>query len=380
VETEEDEPDIVRCVGCGQSADESGCDIIELEEGANCTSCLSSCDACGEWYKHRDNIHYYPDICGDCQDDHFSCMNCGNVHSYDDSITSVDSEETYCSRCADRQWQYCGECSEWYADYNSNDDCQEVYRYGINDYSFKPTPIFHYRPEKQSKTFFGFELEVEAVHETISRGVDIVRDYTTDDLVYLKGDGSLNDGFEIVTHPMTHDYAMENFPWEMIEKLRQAGYRSWNTDTCGLHVHASRTSFVDRSHLWKWTYLINKNNKECIELAGRNSHYAQFYGVKPTSDIVLRKEMPRERYVAINLNPRDTVEVRIFKGSLRIARVKTALDFMQSTIEFADKLTIKDASAGNTWGMYRDYVGEHSHRFESLHLRLNADKLTDSSS
>jgi hypothetical protein len=94
--------------------------------------------------------------------------------------------------------------------------------------------------------------------------------------VYLKGDGSLNDGFEIVTHPMTHDWAMEKFPWEMIEKLRRSGYRSWDTDTCGLHVHASRTSFVDRSHLWKWTYLINKNNKECIELAGRNSHYAQF--------------------------------------------------------------------------------------------------------
>ncbi len=167
---------------------------------------------------------------------------------------------------------------------------------------------------------------------------------------------------------------------EGMQKLRRAGYRSWDTDTCGLHVHASRTSFVDRSHLWKWTYLINKNNKECIELAGRNSHYAQFYGVKPTSDIVLRKAQPRERYVAINLNPKHTVEVRIFKGSLRIPRVKTALDFMQSTIEFANKLTIKEASGGNTWGMYRDYVGEHAQRFENLHLRLNADKLTDASS
>ena len=115
-------------------------------------------------------------------------------------------------------------------------------------------------------------------------------------------------------------------------------------------------------------------------MAGRNSHYAQFWGVKPTSDIVLKKAEPRERYVAINLHPRDTVEVRIFKGSLRIARVKTALDFMQSTIEFANKLTIKDASSGKTWGMYKDYVGEHAQRFENLHLRLNADKLTDSAS
>ena len=376
MDTEEEE---TTCDSCGNTADASGCDIVELDDGTHCTSCLNSCDSCGEWYKYLDNTHWFADICGDCQDDHFACPQCNRVQNFDDSVSSTDSEETFCSRCADRYWTYCGECSDWYAD-SSNDECDDAYRYGINDYSFKPTPIFHYTPEKPSKTFFGFELEVEAVHETISTGVDIVRNYVTDDLVYLKGDSSLNDGFEIVTHPMTHDWAMEKFPLEMIEKLRRAGYRSWDTDTCGLHVHASRTSFVDRSHLWKWTYLINKNNRECIELAGRNSHYAQFYGVKPTSDIVLRKEMPRERYVAINLNPAHTVEVRIFRGSLRVPRVKTALDFMQSTIEFANKLTIKDASAGNTWGMYRDYVGEHSHRFENLHLRLNADKLTDSAS
>ena len=376
MDTEEEE---TTCDSCGNTADASGCDIVELDDGKHCTSCLNSCDSCGEWYKYLDNTHWFADICGDCQDDYFACPQCDRVQSFNDSVSSTDSEETLCSRCADRYWTYCGECSEWYAD-NSNDECDDAYRYGINDYSFKPTPIFHYTPEKPSNTFFGFELEVEAVHETISTGVDIVRKYVTDDLVYLKGDSSLNDGFEIVTHPMTHDWAMEKFPWEMIEKLRRAGYRSWDTDTCGLHVHASRASFVDRSHLWKWTYLINKNNRECIELAGRNSHYAQFYGVKPTSDIVLRKEMPRERYVAINLNPAHTVEVRIFRGSLRVPRVKTALDFMQSTIEFANKLTIKDASAGNTWGMYRDYVGEHSHRFENLHLRLNADKLTDSAS
>jgi hypothetical protein len=378
VETEEETE--TTCESCELTESNSGNDLVVLDDGTYCTGCLHSCESCNEWYFYVSSTHWFADICASCQDDYFGCPNCGATTSYDDSVSSTDSEETWCSRCASRYWDYCGDCGEWYADYNDNDQCDDAYRYGINDYSFKPTPIFHYKPEKPSQTFFGFELEVEAVHETISRGVDIIREHATDELLYLKGDGSLNDGFEIVTHPMTHDWAMEKFPWEMIEKLRRAGYRSWDTDTCGLHVHASRTSFVDRSHLWKWTYLINKNNKECIELAGRNSHYAQFYGVKPTSDIVLKKAMPRERYVAINLNPKHTVEVRIFKGSLRIPRVKTALDFMQSTIEFANKLTIKEASVGNTWGMYRDYVGEHSHRFENLHLRLNADKLTDSMS
>lgn len=376
METEVDEPETT-CENCNLTESESGNCIIGVDDGLFCTGCLNNCDACAEYYKYDSDTHWYPSICANCQDDHFYCSSCNGVYHFDDSISSTDTEETLCSRCADRYWTYCGECSEWYEDYDSNDECDEAYREGIHDYSFKPTPVFHYLPEKPSKTFFGFELEVEAVHETISAGVDIVRSYTNNDLVYLKSDGSLSDGFEIVTHPMTHEWAMEKFPWEMIEKLRRAGYRSWDTDTCGLHVHASRTSFVDRGHLWKWTYLINKNADECIKLAGRNSHYAQFYGVKPTSDIVLQKSTPRERYVAINLNPRKTVEVRIFKGSLRIPRVKTALDFMQSSIEFANKLTIKDASSGKTWDMFKDYVGEHAQRFDNLHLRLNADKLTD---
>lgn len=378
METEVPEPEAQEtCEHCGLTESDSGCDIITLDEGLYCTDCLRCCDACNQYYRHKSDTNWFDSVCADCQDDHFECSSCNRVYHFDDSISSTDTQETLCSRCADRYWTYCGECSEWYENYE-NDECDDAYREGINDYSFKPTPIFHYQPEKPSKTFFGFELEVEAVHETISAGVDIVRKYADDNLLYLKSDGSLSDGFEIVTHPMTHDWAMEKFPWEMIERLRKAGYRSWDTDTCGLHVHASRTSFVDRSHLWKWTYLINKNSDECIKLAGRHSHYAQFYGVKPTSDIVLRKSMPRERYVAINLHPRHTVEVRIFKGSLRIPRVKTALDFMQSSIEFANKLTIKEASSGKTWDMFKDYVGEHSSRFENLYLRLNADKLTDS--
>jgi len=36
---------------------------------------------------------------------------------------------------------------------------------------------------------------------------------------YCKHDGSLNDGFEIVTHPMTLDYHLHRMPWEeLLEK------------------------------------------------------------------------------------------------------------------------------------------------------------------
>lgn len=51
--------------------------------------------------------------------------------------------------------------------------------------------------------------------------------------IYIKHDGSLNEGFEIVTHPMTLRYHRENMPWkEVCHQVVEQGYRSHMTDTC----------------------------------------------------------------------------------------------------------------------------------------------------
>jgi len=94
VDTEEEADDTLVCTDCGQTAENSGCDIIELGDNKYCTSCLNCCDACGEYYMYVSSTHWYADICSDCQDDHFSCPNCSSVHHFDDSISSTDSEET----------------------------------------------------------------------------------------------------------------------------------------------------------------------------------------------------------------------------------------------------------------------------------------------
>ena len=65
-------------------------------------------------------------------------------------------------------------------------------------------------------------------------------------LAYCKHDGSLDDGFEIVTHPMSLEYQLHEMPWD--EVLREAiaqGYLSHQAGTCGLHVHVSRKAFGD---------------------------------------------------------------------------------------------------------------------------------------
>ncbi len=62
--------------------------------------------------------------------------------------------------------------------------------------------------------------------------------------IYCKHDGSLEDGFEIVTHPMSLEYHEKHMPWAaVLQEAVSMGYRSHQAGTCGLHIHVSRSAF-----------------------------------------------------------------------------------------------------------------------------------------
>ena len=62
--------------------------------------------------------------------------------------------------------------------------------------------------------------------------------------LYIKTDGSLDEGLELVTHPMTLEYHLNEMPWaEVLRKAQSMGYLSHAAGTCGLHVHISRLAF-----------------------------------------------------------------------------------------------------------------------------------------
>ncbi len=63
----------------------------------------------------------------------------------------------------------------------------------------------------------------------------------TEECIYIKSDGSLNSGMEIVTHPMSLNYHKTKMPWEeVVHKAVRLDYRSHKTSTCGLHIHVNQ--------------------------------------------------------------------------------------------------------------------------------------------
>jgi hypothetical protein len=181
----------------------------------------------------------------------------------------------------------------------------------------------------------GFELEVESNGSEYG-GPEYVYG-VLDDLAYFKEDGSLSDGFEIVTHPMTLSYA-HSMDWSWTQGLLDMGYRSWDRSSCGLHVHVDRRAFTGRLHQYSFTLILMRNKALSYLVAGRQGNsYASF-------DTDVRREIPKhikgqhnnaQRYSAVNVLPTSTLEVRMFRGSLKKERILAALEYVHSAVEYS---------------------------------------------
>jgi hypothetical protein len=71
----------------------------------------------------------------------------------------------------------------------------------------------------------------------------------------------------------------------------------------------------------------------------------------------LKGEKFPERYCAVNLSNADTIEVRIFRGSLNERRVRSAIESVDCAIQYAGTLSVHDINQGALkFGRFADWV------------------------
>ena len=325
------------CSRCGQEfAPEQ---LIPFQDELLCPVCLDEqttvCSCCGERIYKTDNsgTDTIP-LCEDCYDNHYErCTHCGAlIHRRD---TYYRGDDPYCYDC-----------------YHT------LPAQGINDYYFKPEPIFY----GTGKRYFGVELEVDEGGESDSNAERVLDIANSDrELIYCKHDGSLNDGFEIVTHPMTLDFHENNMPWaEIMEEAKKMGYLSHQAETCGLHVHVNRTTFGNteseqEAAIARVLYFFEKFWEELLKFSRRTQrqldHWAARYGYKEKPKDILdhaKGHNSAGRYTAVNLTNRDTVEFRMFRGTLKYSTLIATLELLDNICEMAVYLTDKDVQ-GLSW-------------------------------
>ena len=193
------------------------------------------CEGCENYFHENERTeHVYGNTsyCNDCfYENHTYCRQCDESIRTDDSRYSEITQYDYCEYCFGELHSYCENCGN---DYWAEDGCN--CGVSIHNYSYKPDPIFFKNPNENSKYFLGVELETESKGNCRSSCAEEINEISK--LYYLKNDSSIEDGFEIVTHPFSHSWYNENKSIfnDLLDTLRDHGFRSYNTSTCGIHI------------------------------------------------------------------------------------------------------------------------------------------------
>jgi len=310
------------------------------------------CDYCGGILDEGEGTWVGDEVlCQDCVDEQcVICDHCGEAIWHNDAVE--DENTTLCQECFGDHYYRCECCQtivhnsnvNWRMDLPYCESCFDEFQDEIEEYSYKPSVCFF----GEGKLFMGVELEVdEGGKDDDNAGTLKSIANSSDEHIYIKADGSLDDGFEIVSHPMTLYYHMHEMDWEsVLKEAVDMGYRSHQTSTCGLHVHVNRDAFGSNQAeqeevIAKILYFVEAHWNELFRFS-RRSHYnmdrwAARYGFEKTGRKILEKAKSgyTSRYVAVNLKNYYTIEFRLFRGTLKYNTFIATLQMVQKICDVA---------------------------------------------
>ena len=294
------------------------------------------------------------------------CDGCEEVfHGYD-TYYREHADGTYCESCDP------GEEEDEAEDTSSN----TIYNYSTRIEHILP---MHLTPGVRH---FGIELEQEFPNDRPEEECSWAMDEYPDlaGLCIWKSDGSLSNGAELVSLPKPLDYWQSANPVQALcndEQWRRVA-RSHKTTTCGLHVHVSRNT-VPEPVIAKMVVLFNDPSMtETLSLVARrapNTSYCQASKKRWLSDPnslwqqaqydwrnysadkpdpvryarrpyqISKKQVTQGgRYTPVNLTD-NTIEFRIFRGTLHWPTIIASIEFCDASISFCQQFGASSMNA-----------------------------------
>jgi hypothetical protein len=312
----------VKCAHCGKHGSFDSVKEVVTESGAVekwCASCYSSCST----------------ECGHC---HRRILN--------NRLVDVDGQN-WCQACAEAHTTACSLCGRRTGravDDPSGDggqicrNCAENRSAGIV-LSYHGLPRSRLKFWGESGLYLGFELEAgnapEAKYHMAAirvNAIDPGRNH-----YHLERDGSIpGNGFELVSAPHTLE-EHKKFNWaKVVKTMADNGLRSHDCGgRCGLHVHVSR-DFLSSNDRVNIDAFVLRNKTFWERIARRTqSDYARYLN-KPDDQM----GNSSERYCAVNFRPNDTVEFRLFRGTLRFTTLMATLEIVDGLCRWVKTRTV----------------------------------------
>lgn len=323
---------------------------------------IISCDACGDLLAAYNAVRITSNpearFCASCASAATRCIHCGGLFLDVDDAT----DNWICNECR-HLYSRCTDCGSYFRPDDPDEvlccDCAEDDGF-VRRYHYKPVPVFNPPKTSASAVYMGVELEAGGASECDRDCCAEALSYSTSPF-YLKRDSSIPEyGFELVTHPCSLEYHTNSFGWgKVLNAMRNHNLRSHSIDNCGLHIHVNRDALNSRQWIivdWfiakfsdKWTAIARRSpNRYC--------HQKELDGRK------LKTVCGRstDRYAAVNFTNRNTVEFRLFRGSLIPETVLGTIAAVDGLINWARTVKCHDIIAKGAWEAYMTYLSSDS--------------------
>lgn len=397
------------CEKCGAM-----CQLNETSKGYVCDMCARDyvvCDYCGkleaetnarEVYVNDSDVEIWCELCAnsnstyceyherDESDEFFESYYVTGYGSVcEDGFNELDAQlcstcDEYCLPddgmvCSDGEWR-CNSCASEYEDEHG----------AVHDYYYKPSPSFVEKDGARSSIesvgalYLGIELETDN-----GDGREFAREIENEfgEYIYCKEDGSLCElGVELVTHPLHESFAYDWDAWDKIRRLAlDNGMRSHDAESsCGLHMHINRSFFgegiAQDYNLAKLLYIFEHYFDELVKFSRRKRSQLEWcretdedFNEHDDDDVICCKinSASRDRYQAVNLRNSSTVEIRLWRGTLKVSTIKVTIDFTQALARYVVANDFTDIMRVASFSELMDKVGEYAH--DANAMRAYAD-------
>ena len=364
--------DYFTCEKCGKVVDD--CHIVHIKDTEEwvCDECAYEnyyqCMECGEWYSggkiisDSNNQH----LCENCYCNYFyRCADCGEFVHQDNVYWDEATDDAYCEYC-----------------YSTNIGSQVINRYHSNDDWTVRCTENEYTDYISNKLTLGLEIEV-AGNASYAEGF---MERVDNDLIYLERDGSV-DGFEIITQPMTRQYATGLFEDKIskgFEFLKEHNFKGRNAG--GIHIHVglpydNELDFMScLLKLKKLLYNLSPDMQDLLLLISQRSSDE----LKRWSDNTYYRKLTLQnctsqssRYELLNIDSRTkTLEFRMFNSSLRTERIMKNIEVVLSLLDYVETYYTVEMYDKNlfTW---LDYVKRNGEKYPNLVRFMDEDKIKD---
>jgi hypothetical protein len=359
---------LFECVDCGGSEDVD--DGHELTNGDQvCTVCYAAYFRCNHCEAdavrtERRMTESGEGICDDCQSRHYTYSNIQERYIPNDStVTFRDSDEVASESWAET-YGYQTDSGHWYQDE------ENVPRSGLHPYEEDVLSWCKYDRKLVGRgaLLFGVELEMEPTGRAEQSDlIDALGGITREKFI-LKEDGSLDDGVELVTIPLSLEDHSTRFGWEQVlDPLRSIAKSGVDTDNCGMHVHINKAA-LSPLQIGKMLVFLNSTvlRDQITIIAQREGNT---YCKRSDKKFTDGRGISEYRHDIANLGS-ATVEIRMFRGNLRADRVLKNLEFCHALVLFCRDVSLTEIER---WDEFAAWVLKRRSQYPHL-VKFLAEK------